>query len=289
MMGFSKKLVGATLTAALVFLALASTATASSHNPPTAEFKPFGECPLNNAEIDGCIYLVSNGGSYTIGAKTVHLVNPITLQGGFVEEEVEPFELHFHGAENGDTLSKTPEPVPGGLQGVTAPTSWPQFLQDWFNELIEEGFTGVTATIELAEPATAITLSLEHWLLEEGTALGLPVKIKLDNAALGNNCYIGSNEEPIQLELTSGTSGALSGAPGTITFNGAFTLVTISGFNLVDGTFAAPAASGCGGIFSEFVDPLVNSIFGLPAGSEENSFSLEGVLKDAVAEVVLAP
>jgi hypothetical protein len=286
---FAKKLAGATLTVAVV-LALASTATASSHNPPTAEFKPFSECPLNNVEIDSCIYLVSNGGSYTIGSKTIHLVNPTTLQGGVVEEEVEPFGLQFHGAENGDTLSKTPQPVPGGLFGVTAPLSWPEFLQEWFNEQIETGFTGVTATIELAEPATAITLSLEHWLFEEeSTALGLPVKIRLDNAILGNNCYVGSNEEPIQLELTSGTSGALTGAAGTLTFNGAFTLATISGFELVDGTFAAPAASGCGGIFHEFVDPLVNSIFGLPAASPENSLTMEGTLKDAVAEVVLAP
>jgi hypothetical protein len=288
-MGFRKKFAGAAVAIALMALALAPAAMASSHNPPTEEFKPFSECPLNNAEIDGCIHAEFFGGSLDLGTRTIPVVNPLTLQGGFEEEEVEPFELHFHGAENGDTLSKTPQPVAGGLQGVTAPGSWPVFLQEWFNEQIETGFTGVTATMELAEPATSITLSLEHLLFEEGTALGLPVKFKLNNAILGNNCYVGSNEEPVQLELTTGTSGALNGSPGTVSFNGAFTLVTISGLELVDGTFAAPAASGCGGLFFEFVDPLVNSIFGLPAGSEENSISLEGTLKDAVAEAVLAP
>jgi hypothetical protein len=288
-MGFRKKFPVVGIAIGLITLALASTASASSHNPPTAEFKPFGECPLNNAKIVGCIDAEFSGGSLDVGSKTIPIVNPITFQGGFEEEEVEPFALHFHGAENGDTLSKTPQPVPGGLQGVTAPGSWPQVLQESFNEQMETGFTGVNATIELAASATSITLSLENLLFEEGTALGLPVKIKLDNPTFGSNCYIGSNAKPIQLELTTGTSGARSGTPGTVSFNGAFTLVTISGLELVDGTFAAPAASGCGGTFSKFVDPLVNSIFGLPAGSEENSISLEGVLRDALAEAVLAP
>jgi hypothetical protein len=268
-MGFRKRFAAAIVGTAFAALAFASTATASSHNP-TGEFKPFGECPLSTLEIDHCVYAVTNGGSLDLGAKTIALVNPITFQGGYVEEE-EPYELQFHGAENGDTLSKTPQPVPGGLAGVTAPTSWPQFLQDWWNEGIEEGFTGVNATIE------------------EGIALGLPVKIKLDNALLGSNCYVGSNEKPIQIDLTTGTSGALTGSPGEISFNPEFTLVTLTGFRLVNGTFAAPAAKGCGGIFSKYVDPLINSIMGLPAGTGENSLILEGVIQIANDAPVRAP
>lgn len=68
--------------------------------------------------------------------------------------------LVFVGARNGDTLSKSPQPVPGGLLGVTAPTWWPQILQNLFNETINNGFTGVNATVELAAPASAIKFSL---------------------------------------------------------------------------------------------------------------------------------
>jgi len=275
--------VGGTM-AVLGALVFASSAMASSHNP-TGEFKEFGECPLNNPAVEECVFSVTNGGSFVVGKKTVPLVNPVTLQGGLAAGEEGAL---FVAAENGQTLSKTPQPVPGGLLGITAPTWWPKFIQDWFNGLINEGFTGVTATVELAAPASKIKISTENLINQEGTALGLPIKVKLDNAILGSNCYIGSNSSPVQIDFTTGTSGALTGSVGEINFNEAFTLVTISGGKLVNGTFAAPGAKGCGGIFSLFVDPLVNSILGTPSPSGKNSATLEGVLKDATANAVRA-
>ena len=192
------------------------------------------------------------------------LVNPVTLQGGF---EGEGEEIEFYGAENGNTLSKTPQPVPGGLLGIVAPTWWPKFIQNWFNNQINNGLTGVNATVELTGPTKGLTnvnLSTENLLFEEGTALGLPVKFHLENSILGSNCYIGSDCKPVQIDFTTGTSGALKGAAGELSFNEAFTIITISGGKLVNNTFAAPGASGCGGIFSFLVDPLVNSILGTP-------------------------
>ena len=271
------------MTAVLGVLMFASTALASSHNP-TGEFAEFGECPLNNEKVTNCVFSVTDGGEFKAGSKTVPLVNPVTLQGGFFGSGQ---EVTFVAAENGDTLSKTAQPVPGGLLGITAPKWWPQFLQDWFNGFINEGFTGVNATVELAAPASAITLSTENLIEEEGTALGLPVKIKLDNVILGSNCYIGSNSKPVQIDFTTGVSGELDGSVGTLAFNETFTLITISGGQLVNGTFAAPGANGCGGIFSFFIDPLVNSILGLPAASG-NTAILEGVLKSANAKAVKA-
>jgi hypothetical protein len=279
-----KKFIAGGMTAALAALVFASMALASSHHPK-GEFAQFGECPLNRATITDCIYSVSSGGGFTVGKKTVPLVNPVTLQGGF---EGGGSEIKFFGAENGDTLSKTPQPVPGGLLGITAPTWWPKFIQDWFNEQINKGLTGVTATVELAAPATSITLNTENLLTEEGTALGLPTKIKLSNAILGSNCYIGSNSKPVQIDFTTGTSGAVKGAAGELSFNEAFTLITISGGSLVNGTFAAPGVSGCGGIFSFLVNPLVDSILGTPSASGKNTATLEGKLQDAASSAVKA-
>jgi hypothetical protein len=283
----SKLVAGGVLASALVAAVFAATALASSHNPK-GEFAQFAECPLNRVTITDCIYSVSSGGGFTVGTKTVPLVNPVTLQGGF---EGAGEEIEFYGAENGDTLSKTAQPVPGGLLGITAPTWWPLFIQNWFNNQINEGLTGVTATVELTGPTKGLTnidLSTENLLLEEGTALGLPVKIKLSNAILGNNCYIGSNSKPVQLNFTTGESGALKGDAGTLSFNESFTIITISGGKLVDGLYAAPGASGCGGIFSFLIDPLVNSILGIPSGSGENTAILEGKLQDANAAAVKA-
>ena len=281
-----KKSIAGGLMAVSGALVFASTAFAASHNP-TGEYAQFNECPLNNVNINDCVFSVSSGGGFTVGKKTVPLKNPVTLQGGYVGSGA---EIEFYGAENGDTLSKTPQPVPGGLLGIEAPTWWPEWLQEWFNEHINNGFTGVTATVELAGPTEGllpdVELSTENLIFEEGTALGLPTKIHLQNALLGSNCYIGSDENPVQIPFTTGTSGSLKGSAGKISFNPTFTITTISGGKLVNNTFAAPAANGCGGIFSFFIDPLVNAILGTPSASGKNSATLEGKIQDAAAESV---
>lgn len=282
-----KKFMTGGIVMALMALAFSSSALAASHNPK-GEFAGFKECPLNRATITDCVLSVTSKGSFTVGKKTVPLVNPVTLQGGY---EGGGEAIKFYGAENGDTLSKTPQPVPGGLLGITAPTWWPKFVQDWFNGLINEGFTGVTATVELTGPSKGLTnikLNTTNLLFETGTALGLPIKVKLSNAILGSNCYIGSDAKPIQIDFTSGTSGKLKGSAGEFSANEEFTLLTFSGGRLVNNTFAAPGASGCGGIFSFFIDPLVNSILGTPSPSGTNSAILEGKIQDAASSAVKA-
>ena len=274
-------------------LSLASTASAASHNPK-GEWANFGECPLSNPKVFLCMYSVTSSGSFTVGNKTVPLKNPVTLQGGI---EVDPvtFASKFVGAENGDTLSKTPQPVPGGLLGIEAPAWWPKFLRDLFNEeVINKGLTGVTATVELAAPASQISVNLENLILEKGTALGLPIKVKLSNSFLGSNCYIGSNSKPIVIDFTTGTTSPplpntpISGDVGMVEVNETETLATFSGGKLVNNSFAAPGASGCGGLFSIFVDPLVNSILGTPAAAGKNTAILEGKIQSAPAAAVKA-
>lgn len=278
-----KKLIVGALSGVLGALVFASAALGASHNLE-GEYAPFGECPLNRATITDCVLSVTDGGSVTIGKKTVPIENPVTLQGGF--EGVSP-NLKFYGAENGKTLSKTAQPVPGGLVGITAPTWWPKFLQNWFNKGISEGLTGVNAIVELTGPSKGLTniqLNTENLIFEEGTALQLPVKIRLENVLLGSECYLGSDAKPIVIPLTAGTSGELQGSAGDVTFNDAFTIVTASGSKLVNETFTAPGASGCGGLFAIFVDPLVNTILGTPTSSGENAATLEAGFQDASAE-----
>lgn len=270
----------------------ASQALASSHHP-TGEYTQFAECPLSHPTIVFCTFAETNGGFFTIGKKTVPLKNPVVLQGG-LEANEETEEVFFVGAENGETLSKTPQTVPGGLLGVEAPKSWPLFLQILFNETINKGLTGVTATVELAAPASSVKVSPSNLLSETGTALGLPAKIKLSNAFLGNNCYVGSNAHPVQIDFTTGETSPpppnkpIHGSAGTVTFNEAGTIITASGGSFVNNSFAAPGANGCGGLFSFLVDPFVNSLVGIPSAAGTNTAILEGKFQLASPEAVKA-
>ena len=276
--------------AVCAMLVPASSALAAPPHHPTGDFANFGYCPLSNANADICVYSKTVSGSVTTGSKKVPIVNPVILQGG-LDLNPETGQTTWINAEGGDTLSKTPQPVPGGLLGVVAPSWWPQLLKDLFNETINNGFTGVTSTVELAGP---VQFSLLAILTGSGTAVTLPVKIKLDNPFLGSNCYIGSNSSPVQIPLTLGTTSPpppntpISGSQGSVTSNPEGTYIKAAGSKLVNNSFATPGAKGCGGfLFSWAVDPLVNSIVGIPSPAGTNTAILEGTTELGQREAVI--
>jgi hypothetical protein len=282
------------LAAPVAMLGFSSSALATEHHP-TGKFAPFKDCPLGNAAVEQCVYAETTSGEFTVGKKTVAINKPIILQGGTIENE--EGELTFVGAENGETLSKTSLVVPGGLLGIKAPESWPTWLQEIFNNFINEGFTGVKETTELAKPASSIKLNQENLLFQKGTALELPVKVKLENVFLGSGCYVGSEANPVVLKLTTGATAPpekgtpnkpIKGFPGELKIEEKGELVRLVGGSLVDNTFSAPEATGCGGLVSFLVDPLVDSILGVPAESGYNTAILNGNLEKAYAPAVKA-
>jgi len=269
--------------------AVASPALATEHHP-TGEFAIFSDCPLSTSGLTNCLVAETPSGEFTIGKRTVPITRAITLQGGF---KGNGGSLEFVGAEDGNTLSKTTQPVPGGLLGVVAPEYLPKFLQEIVNSLVSEGLDEVTALTELAAPASSIGLSTENLLFEKGTAISLPIKIKLNNSFLGSSCYIGSNASPIVINFTTGTTAPpgpnkpIKGTSGTFGHNEEFTLVTLTGSRLVNNSFAAPKAEGCGGLLAFLINPAVNIELGLPAAGGSNTAILEGNLSDAAVEPVL--
>ncbi len=274
----------AVVSVAMLSLVFPSSSFAGSHHPK-GEYARFAECPLSIKTVTDCVFLRTSGGGFRIGARRLSLANSLTLQGGF---EGGGNEIKFHGAENGETIPPQVQPLPGFLE-VSAPTSWPDFLQEWFDEAVKkEGYTGVVGTVELAAPASSIKLSTENLILEEGKALELPVKIGLTNEVLGEGCQVGSNAKPLLLNFTTARSGSLQGSAGNLSFNNSSRMSTVTDGKLVDGTYAAPTANGCGGMLSPFIDPLINSILGLPSPSGKNTAILEGKLQDANAEAVKA-
>jgi hypothetical protein len=249
----------------------------------TGEYAKFKTCPLSNPSVEACLYAESTTGQFTVGKKTVPLVNPQILKGGAFGPEGILGPLTFVAPTDGLILSKTAQPVPGGLTGIVAPAWWPKVLRDLFNETINNGFTGVTATVELAGTAANVKANFFNALLASGTAFSLPVKVKLDNPFLGSSCYIGSTSNPVKLNLTTGATAppppnkSISGSPGEGGEDPNERFIFLKKNRLVDNSFSAPGASGCGGIlFSWAVDPLVDSILGTPSPAGTNTAILEG-------------
>jgi len=246
-------------------------------------YSVFEQCPLGTAHMNGCIYSPTTSGYIKIGKQEVPIVNKQVLQGGLLREE-EPFVKHLVAAKNGETLTKTAQKVPGGLAGLVECPKITNFIERILCEgFFENGLTGVNAVTELAAPASSVVLNTAFEQLGVGTALTLPIKVKLENPLFGSECYIGSNKEPITLNLTTGaTTGGPTGKPGTESFKEEGGIVEISGISLVSNTFTAPKATGCG--LLGILDGLINEKIGLP--SSKNTAVLNGSVELANSELV---
>lgn len=278
----------ALLIAALAVFGLAATAQAKL----TGNFTKFGQCPYKNLEVRKCLLAVTNSGEVVLGSKKVPIVNPVTLQGGAGKqvEGVAP----FFAASNGITLSKTPQPVPGGLSGLINCKE----IKDFFLRLacevtFENGVTGLNATLELAKPATDIRVSENNLAAEEGVALMMPVKTHLENPFLGSSCYVGSSSSPLTWNLTTGTTAPpapnkpISGKAGFVEFLEEGSIAVAKDAVLVDNAWSAPGASGCGGFPAELLlNPIINTAAGLPASAGKNTAILKNTLNIAAAAAV---
>jgi hypothetical protein len=256
---------------------------------PKGEFAVFADCPLTTAST--CLYAKTESGKFIVGKETVPIEKAITLQGGLNANE--KGELTFVAAADGNTLSKTPQKVPGGLAGLVKCNEISNFLERLACEVVfENGVTGVNATSELAAPASSIGVNLANYLFQSGTALSLPLKVHLENPFLGSSCYIGSNSSPIIVNLTTGTTAppppntSITGSPGTEEGKGENEILAFSKNSLVNNSFAAPGANGCGGLFAFLIDPIVNSKLGLPSAAGKNTAVLNGIEELASSEAV---
>jgi len=243
---------------ALAFLAVASAAQAT---PPAAPYQDFAGCP-SPAEDDTvafCLKTVTDGGHIQFGKKNVPITNPIVLRGG-LSQLTGSFVANSEGG-----IVPVRQTVEGGLVGLTG-LSW-----------LDEALAGkeqlkVYAVVELAgQPSSLLELPFS-----------LPIKIHLENAVLGNSCYVGSNENPIQLNLTTGTTNPP--APNTPISGQEFSELApeagrpevLTGENgiFVDNSYAVPKANGCVlNIGSQHynIDWLVNAATGLPAAAGTNT------------------
>jgi hypothetical protein len=286
------RLAGVTAAVMAVAAVMALPAMASAH---TGEFSKFDNCPSTNPEVTKCAYSVVEGGYVVLGTKKVPIVNPVVLQGGYGKPS--GGLSTFVGATNGETLSKSPQPVPGGLAGLVNCKEISNFILkaacEW---TFENGLTGLNSTVELAGSASDIKISELNLLLGNNkTVLHLPVKFHLENPFLGSNCYVGSNSNPVIWNLTAGTTAPpppnepISGDNGTAETLEEGQILKLNGAELVDNAWEAPGATGCGGPIAELIlDPIINAASGVPAAAGKNTAVQEVTLYNAFASAVNA-
>jgi hypothetical protein len=266
-----------------IFASLVAVSGASAH---TGVWERFNYCPSTTTGVKKCVQSVTTGGAVVLGKKTVPIVNPVTLQGGIgtPEEKEEHFYEKFFAASNGgESLTATPQPVPGGLSGLVNCKEISNFLLRLGCEAVfENGLTGVNATLELARPASEIVVSEENLGGELGVALKLPVKVHLENPLLGSACYIGSSSSPIIWNLTTGKTSppapntSIQGSAGLLEFVEGGAIAEFQNAKLVDNAWSAPGASGCGGWPAEYIlDPIIEASVGVPSAAGHNSATLE--------------
>ena len=285
----SKHLSGRVLTALLITALAALGLAGSAQAKLTGNFTKFEQCPYKNTEVRKCILSLTKSGEVVLGSKKVPIVNTVTLQGG-AGKQVEGI-APFFAATNGITLSKAPQNVPGGLLGIVPEASSPALVKALIKFFLENTFTGVNATLELAKPATEIRLSENNLASEEGVALKMPVKVHLENPFLGKNCFVGSSTSPITWNLTTGTTAppgpnkAITGKTGFIEFLEEGSIAFDKEATLVDNAWSAPTATGCGGILSFLVTPIINAQLGTTTAGHNTAILKNEIYIGAAAAV----
>lgn len=282
---------GRVVCSALLVVALAALGLAGSAQAKLiGEFTKFANCPYKNAEARKCLYSVTESGEVKLGSKVVPIEKQVILQGAVAPVGEDEFGK-FIEATNGITLSKAPQNVPGGLLGIVPDASSPFLVKALIKFFLENSLTGVNSTLELAKAASTIRVSENHLAAQEGIALEMPVKVHLENPFLGKNCYVGSSTSPITWKLTTGTTSPpgpnkpITGSGGEAKFLEGIRILKLQNNVLVDNAWSAPAPTGCGGILSFLVTPIIKAQLGNTAAGN-NSATLKGTIYVAAAAAV---
>jgi DNA-binding beta-propeller fold protein YncE len=227
---------------------------------------PFNRCPVDDPAMlaaDGtsaitfCLGSNSTHGSIKIGNLPTQTTGNTNLQAGMVfDGSTSQFAVI---SPPGGALVADPVQIPNTPVGtVTAVTQSAGTPSDF------DLFAGIQTGVPI---------------------ITLPIKIQLQNPALGPSCFIGSDQDPIVLhpentDLSNAISvgGFFTFEPnGTPNLAGLDRSLLITGEVQGDDTFAVPGANGCGPDGS--LNAAVNAIVGLPSPAGSNQL----VLQDAAS------
>jgi hypothetical protein len=259
----------------VVALAIAIPSGAARAQTLAGNWAAFDRCPVTATSMeaadgvniyDVCVDSNSTSGSITLGDTTVTLGDSDLQDGVLVNtnETAASGERWTTVDPSGGAVVAPSETVPGGLLGLMCPSDI-ILVTALCDDITDSALNTVTATIEPAGSTSDFRL---------GAALGattpiitIPVKIQLSNSILGDDCYIGSDSDPIDLTITNS-----AGPPNDVTTdfdadgatdaNGVLQLTQLSGAGQVDSSFSVPGASGCGPL--GIADPVLDLKEDLP-------------------------
>lgn len=240
----------------MAIAALALLVPLASAAEPKEGYKQFKGCP-SKAEVPivyFCQRVHIDGGNFKMGNKNVPITNAMDLVGGITDD----------GDFVGGTFPPVQQTVPGGVIGLTGLT--------WLLEFFGINALSLYATTELAGvPGNAFVEPIK-----------LPIKVHLTtpSGVLGNNCYVGSVTNPINLNLIVGTTSPpgpnkpITGVEPEFEFEEKLSIIKLNNGQFVDNSFAAPGASGCVltlfGFIPISINGLVNTQSGLPSAAGNN-------------------
>jgi hypothetical protein len=246
--------------AGVVALAITLPGQPAAAAAPAGIYAGMDRCPLtapalrDPADLQvGCVVSVTRGGRFTIGATTVALTEPITLQFGVYWPAGAP-TVEFPDGTVANVFSTVP-PATGKVL-TTTPLQVP--IPGLANFL--PGVTSVFAQVETAGPITDfVPLAIG----EAYPVFRLPIRLHLYNALFGLRCTIG----PISLQPVITDPGTVDLAADPNGFDAS--VVSFTGARLADERLAVPAADGCG--LGGSLDRVIDAVFGLPSPAGHNA------------------
>ncbi|EOM75743.1 hypothetical protein Rrhod_2909 [Rhodococcus rhodnii LMG 5362] len=224
---------------------LSSTSFGSSGNPVAEPltFDGWNRCPVAGQDFGTCVTVIVRGGQMKIGGLDVPIPDgSLKVSGGvnYVEDGNDWKDVFVPDAGTNFGVTSTPITIPGGAFGIDTPLN----------------LTQIQATVEAVGTPTVNVLDAN---------LSMPVRLKLQNKLLGNNCYLGSPTNPVTLNLAS------SGNPRSQPIGGGTVGAVFPATPHTDTTFAVPAATGCGPLGS--LNWAVNLRAGTPSPTGRNSLT----------------
>src|SRR5262245_56153609 len=275
-----------------VLVAASPTSAATGTSPqslPTlnGDWGPFNRCPVDDPVMnaaDGvnaialCLASDSPSGIFKAGNIPV-ATGENNLQLGAVLDNVAGTQTAVQPV--GGAIVADPISTPGGFLVLACPSSDPPLSNLCDSATRDPRLNDVQAIVQVAgDPSNLDVLA--------GGSVGqvivtLPIKIKLESPLLGGHCFIGSDDDPIVLNIANTVAPSFEieffdpdGTPNPSS-SAIMARFFLPGATQGDSSFAVPAATGCGPGGS--ADAAINSRLGLPSPSGNNNI----VLNDATS------
>lgn len=250
-------------------LATASTESAtgtldgSSGSSNYSEHTEYGMNGWDDCPFDEMLTFNENGTARPGPPSCINfVVREGNLKLGGIDVELEPNSMMINGGFNGLTRDWYPEDGSVHASPVTVPDGALGIGSE------ESGLLGITAYVEQAGTPVFDNRDINNMNLQ------LPIKLRLSNPLLGNNCYIGSDEDPVNLHLyvdpetLGGMQNPIPGDDGNEYLGLVYPNAVAS-----DTDFSVPGATGCGPL--GLMNGIVNLRAGLPSASGNNNIEVQ--------------